>query len=129
MKYLFVIPILLMLLVGCSGNEEATDQALETGSILPSDYISYTDTSGLFSVSYPANWEVILNPIGVEVETMENQIEKTNAGTLDKAGPVFFWGVPADDGFNPSCNGRQFHHRTSYRMALMKVVVSISGKA
>lgn len=114
-----ILPALIVIisLAGCTSRVddsdlESSDLQKETPSVasetswsLPDDYVTHTHSSGLFSVSFPAGWEENPNPIGVDLQTMENLIDKVNAGDLvDQAGPVFFWGVPTETGYNPSCN-------------------------
>lgn len=104
MKHLMVISILFLVLAGCTGTDATSSQAQETEWAVPASYTSYTDNTGLFTLSYPGNWEAIPNPTGVDESEMENLIEKINSGNLDDAGPVFFWGFPSDNGFNPTCS-------------------------
>lgn len=114
-----ILPALIVILslAGCTSKvddayPDSSDLHFETPSIapeptwhLPSDYVTHTHSSGLFSVSFPATWEENPNPTGIDLQTMENLIEKVNAGDfVDQAGPVFFWGVPTETGYNPSCN-------------------------
>jgi len=104
MKNLIVIPTILLVLVACTGAEDTSSSAQEKGSAIPANYISHTDETGLFTVSYPSNWEEIPNPIGVDEGEMQYLIEKTNQGILDDAGPVYFWGFPSEGNFNPICS-------------------------
>jgi hypothetical protein len=104
MKHLMVISILFLVLVGCTGTDATSSPAQETEWAVPPSYTSHTDNTGLFTISYPGNWEAIPNPTGVDESEMENLIEKINSGNLDDAGPVFFWGFPSDNGFNPTCS-------------------------
>jgi len=84
---------------------ETPGTAPETDWQLPDNYVTHTDSTGLFSVSFPPSWEENSNPIGVDLQAMETIIEKVNAGDLvDQAGAVFFWGVPTATGYHPSCN-------------------------
>ena len=104
MKHLMVISILFLVLTGCTGTDATSSPAKETEWAVPDSYTSYTDNSGLFTISYPGNWEAILNPTGVDESDIETLIEQINLGTLDDAGPIFFWGLPSESGFNPTCS-------------------------
>ncbi|MEJ2487559.1 MAG: hypothetical protein P8Y68_17695 [Anaerolineales bacterium] len=93
-----------MNLTACSETEEIATQGSSPATTFPANYLTYTDSTSLFSVSYPPTWEVNSDPSGVDVGSMEVLIEKVNSGTLDEAGPILFLGVPQEIGFNPTCN-------------------------
>ena len=104
MKKMIVFIISFLIFTACNGTEEITEQNPISEETIPENYLTQTDPTGLFSVSYPSTWEVNLNPSGIEEGSIEVLIEKVNSGTLDEAGPIFFWGVPQELGFNPTCN-------------------------
>jgi len=104
MKILIVIPTILLVLAGCTGTDGTSTQAQETEWAVPASYTSYTDSTGLFTISYPANWEELPDSAGVDETEMENLIEKINSGTLDDAGPIYYWGFPSENSFNPTCS-------------------------
>lgn len=58
---------------------------------VPSNYVTHTDSTGLFSVSYPLDWKENPYPRGVDLLSTDYLIERVDAGDpIDQAGPVFF---------------------------------------
>lgn len=73
--------------------------------ILPSDYSLYSDSSGLFEISYPPEWEINPTCIPDMMLSTEKLMETMQKGDqLEEAGVILCWGKPAGSGYHPACN-------------------------
>ena len=119
--HLTICPFLILVvtitgaLIGC-GTEDATtsenshELTLPTGVIddtfvVPSNFSTFTDDVGIFSISYPPDWEVDLS-ILEELETVASEIvDSIRSGvSLDRVNFVFIAGVPYGLGYHPNIN-------------------------
>jgi len=76
-----------------------------TSMLPPSDFVTFTDESDVFSISYPSHWELALSLMPEIEEITEDLIESKASGfPADKVGIVFFAGVPAPNAYLPSVN-------------------------
>jgi hypothetical protein len=75
-----------------------------TETQVPGNFTTYT-IGGLFSISYPSDWE-LLNYLIKDLETMVQDILLSiNSGLpLDKVSYMFAAGLPSDLGWEPSIN-------------------------
>ena len=72
---------------------------------IPAHFTTYTDELGLFSISYPPDWELALSEIeGLEqftkmlIESIESDLP------LERVSFIFFAGVPTEIGYSPNVN-------------------------
>ncbi len=113
-----LLPIMLLIsLVGCATIRDEVDVQPSEGSLdeltqplasdreVPANYITHVDSTGLFSVSYPPDWEENPNPRGVDLLSTNYVSESLKSGNpMEQWGYIFFWGIPTKIGFHPSCN-------------------------
>lgn len=100
---IFAFVALLSLLIGCSGSTTTDTTATETSSI-PSDFRDYSDSTELFSVSYPSQWE----PTDT-MTTLQSQIKDTintinGLFPVSYASVVFEAGLKTGSGYYPNFN-------------------------
>jgi len=101
---LAVLLISLIALPGCSNKGIATETKT-TQPEIPADFTTYTDEVGLFSVSYPSDWEPALSVIP-DLETGVKDVIKAIDSNLplDKVRYIFFAGIPTETGYMPNVN-------------------------
>lgn len=72
---------------------------------IPADFTTYTDELGLFSISYPAHWELAISEIGPVEQWVKEYIESIEANIpMDKVITIFAAVAPTDMGFSPNVN-------------------------
>jgi predicted nucleic acid-binding Zn ribbon protein len=76
---------------------------VEPEPAIPAHYTTYTDELGLFSISYPPDWELALSQIEGLTQDVEDYLEGIGSeGSLVESTVVFFAGVPYGMGHNPN---------------------------
>lgn len=95
--FLSILVVGLLLLCACS-------PARISEPPIPAHFTTYTDESGLFSISYPPEWELALSKIeAMTHETEEYMRDIGSEGSLATGGKViFFAGIPYQTGHNPN---------------------------
>ena len=72
---------------------------------IPVHFTTYTDELGLFSISYPPEWELALSEIEFLELFTKKLLESIESGLpLERAGAIFFAGVPTETGYMPNVN-------------------------
>jgi len=75
---------------------------------LPSHFTTYTADSGVFSISYPSDWEVPMDLIAemkeATVDLFQPDITPELAEAVRKANMVFVAGAKTESGYNPNVN-------------------------
>lgn len=72
---------------------------------IPANFITYTDESGLFSISYPSDWELALYLLEGLEEITKNIITSIESDApVERLGYIFFAGLPTDTGYMPNVN-------------------------
>jgi hypothetical protein len=87
--------------------EPPSDSAvgLSTEPEIPANYTTYTDESGLFSISYPSDWEITPPQMIRLVPNVKDSINRLQSGLpIEKFGIVFAAGRQSAGGFEPSVN-------------------------
>ncbi len=70
---------------------------------IPAHFTTYTDEAGLFSISYPPDWELALSKIEGLTQDVEDYLKGIKSeGSLAGGKVVFFAGVPYETGHNPN---------------------------
>jgi len=70
---------------------------------IPAHFTTYTDEAGLFSISYPPDWELALSKIEGLTQDVEDYLKGIKSeGSLSGGKVVFFAGVPYETGHNPN---------------------------
>jgi predicted nucleic acid-binding Zn ribbon protein len=78
-----------------------TPQELEPA--IPAHFTTYTNELGLFSISYPSEWELALSKIeGVTQDLNDYWKGIKPERTVEESSVVFFAGVPYKTGYNPN---------------------------
>lgn len=124
-KLLTILGILLIFVVSLyslacdSGNQASTQQhptlnsGLDLSSSEPStpiDFVTYTDDTGAFSISYPEDWELVPSMINSEFAKIvakalvKDIIDSIDEGSLKGVNCIFFAGVHCESGYNPNVN-------------------------
>ena len=71
--------------------------------VIPAHFTTYTDEVGLFSISYPSDWELALSKIEGLTQDVEDYLKDIKSeGSLAGGKVVFFAGVPCETGHNPN---------------------------
>ena len=77
----------------------------ETEVSIPSYFTTYTDEVGLFSISYPRDWELALSLIeGLEEYVREIITSIESDAPVEQVGVIFFVGLPTSTGYMPNVN-------------------------
>ena len=72
---------------------------------IPDHYTTYTDEQGLFSISYPPQWELELSSIEEIQGFVEDIVSSiTSDIPIEEANIVFMAGVPIGNGYLPNVN-------------------------
>lgn len=70
---------------------------------IPAHYITYTDETGLFSISYPPDWEPALFLIGDLDKATEELLTSIEEDLpLERARTLFLAGLPTEAGYAPN---------------------------
>jgi len=96
------------LVVGCQGEPApATPTPTPTPAepTIPAHFTTYTDEAGLFSISYPPDWEPALSLIEGLEEATKELLESIELDLpLERVSAIFFAGVPTEMGYAPNVN-------------------------
>lgn len=96
-----LVVALMVAVVGCA--EEKPPAAPEPE--IPAHYTTYTDEAGLFSISYPPDWEPALSLIEGLEETIKEVITSIEAeAPVERFNLIFIAGLPTEMGYEPSVN-------------------------
>ena len=75
------------------------------GAPIPAHFTTYTDEANLFSISYPADWELALWAIEDVEQFAKELIESIESGLpLERASVIFIAGLHTEIGFSPNVN-------------------------
>jgi len=72
---------------------------------IPAHYTTYTDETGLFSISYPPDWETalfLIEDLDKATEELLTSIEKDLP--LERTRMLFLAGLPTETGYEPNVN-------------------------
>jgi len=94
---LIVAPMIVVL--GCAQKEAPPESAI------PTHFSTYTDETGLFSISYPPDWEPALSHIE-DVEGAMNELLTSIKEDIpiERTRLIFFAGLPTEAGYTPQVN-------------------------
>ena len=99
MKRLLSILVVGLLLLGACTPTSVSD------SVIPAHFNTYTDEAGLFSISYPPEWEPALSLIEDLEQATKDLIESIESGlSLERVSAIFFAGIPTEEGYLPNVN-------------------------
>ena len=83
--------------------ETPSTDGISTGPAIPADYITYTDESKLFSISYPSDWETALSRMPELRSKTKEYINNLKAGIpVEQASTIFFAGRRTTTAYDPS---------------------------
>lgn len=72
---------------------------------IPAHFTTYTDEAGLFSISYPPDWEPALSLIEGLEQATKDLIESIESDLpLERASAIFCAGLPTETGYMPNVN-------------------------
>lgn len=90
---------LMIIVPGCTQEEAIVEPEI------PAHYTTYSDEAGLFSISYPPEWEPALSMIeDLEEATKEIITSVESDFPLERASTIFFAGIPIEEGYSPNVN-------------------------
>ncbi|MCJ7744039.1 MAG: hypothetical protein MUO99_05715 [Dehalococcoidales bacterium] len=99
MTCLLSILVLASLLVvsGCAEKEAQPEPQI------PPHYTTFTDEAGLFSISFPPDWEPALSQIPDLEEAVKDVITSIDSGApVEKVRAIFLAGLPIETGYVPN---------------------------
>lgn len=89
------------LLLGACGGHTAPDSDPE----VPESYTTYTDETGLYSISYPADWQLLLSLLEDADAALESVAASLESGLpLETARVIFLAGLKIEGGYAPNVN-------------------------
>ena len=95
--FLSILVIGLLLLGACAAPASVSEPPI------PAHFTTYTDELGLFSISYPPEWELALSKIEGLTQDVEDYMRDIGSeGSLAGGKVVFLAGVPYETGHNPN---------------------------
>jgi hypothetical protein len=96
-----LVSIILLAACGLPSAETITEPVDETS--IPVHFITYTDEAGLFSISYPPDWELGLSEIKGITQDLNDYWKGVKPElTVQESTVVFFVGVTYKTGYNPN---------------------------
>ena len=99
---IMTIALSIGLLPGCAAPSPAPTLAPETP--IPTHYSTFTD-EGLYSISYPPDWEPALSIIEeLEQEVKEQLKSEKPELPVEQISTLFFAGIPLEEGYIPNVN-------------------------
>lgn len=97
-----MIMIVLLLIVSCA--PPRLTPTITPEPEIPAQFSTYT-SEGLFSISYPPDWEPAISILGELWEEIKELMKSTDPDvSLEGASPMFFGGIPTEEGWNPNVN-------------------------
>ena len=85
--------------LGCAQKETSAE------SEILAHFTTYTDEAGLFSISYPPDWELYLSEFEGFEQASKELIRAIMADApLERSSPLFMAGVPTEMGWDPNVN-------------------------
>lgn len=110
MKKCFLVVLAILLLValiigGCAkpAPTPAPTPAPSTETVIPSHFTTYTDEVGLFSISYPPDWEPALSVMEELVEYTTDILKNIDEDLpIEEATLIFLGGKPTETGYLPN---------------------------
>lgn len=85
--------------------EEEEEEVVSPETGIPPHFTTYTEATGIFSLSYPSDWETALWAIdGLEQSTKELLTSIESNLLLERAFVIFFAGLPVETGYSPNVN-------------------------
>ncbi len=96
-RLILAILVIGVLLLGACAPTSVSDSAI------PVHFTTYTDEAGLFSISYPPDWELALSQIEGLTRDVEDYLKGIGSeGSLEGGRVVFFAGITYETGHNPN---------------------------
>ena len=72
---------------------------------IPNHFITYTDEAGLFSISYPQDWELGLSRLEFREQSAKDIIKAIDSDApVERASAIFLAGLPIGTGSSPNVN-------------------------
>jgi len=94
-----VVLALMTVVIACAKEEAPSEPEI------PARFTTYIDEAGLFSISYPPDWEPALSLIEDLEQVTKDLIKSIEADLpVERASFIFFAGVPIELGYEPSVN-------------------------
>jgi hypothetical protein len=102
--FISVVLLLSLCLCSCSGETVETTQS-DIQPQIPEDYVTYTDEAGVFSISYPPEWEPALHLLAIREQHAKEYVNNLDENIpVEKASIIFFAGLAAaDERYSPNC--------------------------
>ena len=106
---LSILVVGFLLLGGCvtfyTTPQTETPSAPVSETAIPNHFTTYTDELGLFSISYPSDWEPVLSEIEEYEQAAKDLIRSIDSGLpVEQVSILFGAGVPSEIGVIPSTN-------------------------
>lgn len=101
---IFISLILLVSLLLCGCTDESGETSPASGDMqIPGDYLTYTDEAGIFSVSYPPEWELLLHLLDTSEQDEKDIINSIKENKpVEKTNTVFLAGLSVQTGYSPT---------------------------
>ncbi len=100
-----VILVVLLSIISVVGCQKQPEPTLPPAPAIPAHFTTYTNEAGLFSISYPPDWEPALSLIEGYEQTVKDVITSIAADApVERASIIFFAGLPIETGYWPNVN-------------------------
>jgi hypothetical protein len=90
---------------GCSQKQVSLTPTATEEPAIPANYVTYTDESGLFSISYPPEWDVDQSRLADIEQAVKDYIKSIDSNIpVEKASILFMAGKKVGEAYMPSVN-------------------------
>jgi len=97
--------ILITLLAGIGCGAGPAQTPVSTPPEIPAGYTTYTDESQLFSISYPADWDMPMSQVpGLQQKARETINDLKTGVAIQNTSVIFIAGLQAAQGYEPNMN-------------------------
>jgi len=102
-RILLPVLVICVLLLGACGVPTTTPPAPVSEPEIPSHYTTFTDEAGLFSISYPPDWESALSLIPDAEAAAKDIITSIESDLpVEKLRTIFIVGIPIEERYLPN---------------------------
>jgi hypothetical protein len=100
-----LVILFLSAITGCTSQTASSLTPPASDLLIPADFTTYTEESGLFSISYPQDWELALSQIEDLQQSIKDLVTSINSNIpIEKTSIIFMAGLPNEASYSPNVN-------------------------